>query len=441
MDVGRLTAVATIAAALSVMGCGGGSGSGTTAGPRTPSGDTSLARLAIGDARDLFIAGSTQVVQPLRTASSPSGVTQAAPSKLYKITSGNRVLEVSQTCLQDTASGQTAEVPCTTPLAAQSIYDAGRDYVLITFGSEVVLARKSDGAVFLLPTEYGSPAFVSELMTYALGARSVQVDASGNIYFEGVGLHTAVVKIDTSDPASLTGTRITAESETPLSFVAFPGGDVMYWTIDGQRIRLASGGYAYPPANFVNRSWLGLDGRLYYLAMDHNVYGLEIGPSTATASMHGRVDGEFALQFRAVVGDRLLLVVTMGPGGPTWIVEAGDPDAPEVLHPSCLESVDTSSSPHAFGASANAIWILTGMPNTGHGLLRWDAADQTCSTVVPSQLYDVMSFAVGDDDVAEFHAVRLSDGRSVLAKVDAGGTISPLDEDADSDVVSLSRIR
>ena len=235
--------------------------------------------------------------------------------------------------------------------------------------------------------------------------------------------------------------RVTPETDVPLSFVVFPAGDMMYWTIDTQRVRLASGSYTYPPANFVNRSWLGLDGRLYFLAFDHYIYRLEIDASGVTASRHGLVDGDFALQFRAVVGDRLLLLVTLGPGGPTWVVEAGNPDAPNVLNPSCLDSVDTSTTPHAFGASASAIWILTGTPNTGHSLLRWDSVSQTCSTAVSSSQYDVISFAVGDDDEAEFHALRLSDGRKVLAKVDGVGPVAVLDEGAASDVLSIERIR
>jgi hypothetical protein len=439
-----LTVVATVAAALVAAACTGGSGAGTSGagpGPGSASGSTILAHLAIGDAKDLFIGASGQRGQALRSSSSAPTVMQPADPKLYKITSNDQVLEVSQTCLQENADGGTAEVPCATPLAAQAIYDAGPDYVMITFGSEVVLARKSDGAVFPVPSEFGSPAFVSEFLTYTLGAKPVQSDAAGNIYFEGVGQHTAVVKIDTSDPANLTVTRVTPESDIPLSFIVFPAGDIMYWTIDTQRIRLASGAYTYPPANFVNRSWLGLDGRIYFLDFDHYIYGLGIDASGVTASKHGLVEGDFALQFRAVVGDRLLLVVTMGPGGPTWVIEASNPDAPNVLKPPCLASVDTSISPHSFGASANAIWILTGAPNTGRSLLRWNGADQSCSTVVPSTLYDVTSFAVGDDDVADFHALRLSDSRKVLAKVDGNGVIATLEEGAAAEVISLERIR
>jgi hypothetical protein len=78
---------------------------------------------------------------------------------------------------------------------------------------------------------------------------------------------------------------------------------------------------------------------------------------------------------------------------------------------------------------------------SGHGLVRWSAADSNCSTVVQKSQFDVLSFTVGADDVAEFSALRLSDGRKVLAKVDASGTITTLDEGTASEVISLERIR
>jgi uncharacterized protein (DUF433 family) len=91
-------------------------------------------------------------------------------------------------------------------------------------------------------------------------------------------------------------------------------------------------------------------------------------------------------------------------------------------------------------ASSRALWNLMNEPAGGKSLRRW-SLDAGCTAVTATSQYDVMSFTVGQDDVAQFQAVRMSDGRKVLAKVDAAGAITILDDGVVSDVVTLERIR
>jgi hypothetical protein len=129
------------------------------------------------------------------------------------------------------------------------------------------------------------------------------------------------------------------------------------------------------------------------------------------------------------MGDRILLLA------PGVVVEVQDPAHP-VRHEitDCIpwESVATSS---AVRSSSRALWNLAIDPAGGKSLHRWSIEDG-CTTVTSPAQYDVTSFTVGDDDVAQCQAFRMSDGRTVLASVTAAGAVTVLDESAAPGVIA-----
>ncbi len=323
----------------------GGAGHGSTSGSGSGSGGT-LARLGIADAKMLLVAGGG-------TTAATTGA-----SKLYKLTNDGQVLEVTQTCsTQDEKTGVVTEFPCTTNYTAQGVLPAGQDYVYIWFTSgDQVLVRKSDGRAFLADG-IGLPTFVPS----ALAAPFFKTDAAGNVYFLVYGLsqfhYGTVVRVNVSDPAHLTATAATPDTDMAMSFIVDGAGDVIY----------------------IGPPWVGLDGQLYasHLTSSFSGYVGEILQyaftgsaltTTQTVSWTGNSsEGNLVQPLQGMqpieMGGSLFFIAISSPAmpGPAGIVEVTSPTAIPVIY---------SQPPNVglVGASGSALWFygqnVAGVPAT-----------------------------------------------------------------------------
>ena len=234
-----------------LIACGGSGGS--------EGGGSSLASLAISDAKALFIAGSSG--QPsgssLVAAAPDVGESATEQVKLYKLTADDTVLEVTRTCVD--RDGTTS--PCTTSLTAQAVYDAGPDYVMICFGEpgalEPVLARKSDGAAFSMIAVGFPHTYWREHHSTGegfLGSTPVQTDATQDLYFAKVGGDPGVVRLDVHDPGNITGAIITPETYAVSDFLVNREGDLWFRWPGGERFRFEEGGHT-PILRSTRRGW------------------------------------------------------------------------------------------------------------------------------------------------------------------------------------------
>jgi hypothetical protein len=232
-----------LAAALAVATACGGANNNGSPGNNNPSNNgakaTKLARLGITDAKTLFVAasgaGSVHVAANTLPRSSsdqatPSGASQAPT--LYKITTDNQVLEVTNACYVDdgTGTGTTTEAPCTTAYSALGILPAGHDYVFVWFQSgDQVLVRKSDGRAFLA-NGIGFPT-ASPATSAPVAPPVLQTDAAGNIYYlvgNGSAFGAGPVKrIDVTDPAHLTVSIVTPDTDAATRFIVDGAGDIV----------------------------------------------------------------------------------------------------------------------------------------------------------------------------------------------------------------------
>ena len=100
----------------------------------------------------------------------------------------------------------------------------------------------------------------------------------------------------------------------------------------------------------------------------------------------------------------------------------------------------------SYAASADHLY-LAGKDNSNNPvLIRVEPGSNTTTNILSSN-YDVFSIGVSVDNSIEFNALRMSDGRKVVGKLEnahmLGGETAPviLDESMNSEVVSLARIR
>jgi hypothetical protein len=418
--------------ALVLIGCSGSS---------STSAASKLANLDIVDAKALFIAsGSGTASSNIKTQALVSAQTTASPG-LYKITADNQVLQVSETCTD--SKGNVAQ--CDTTLGAQAIYNAGPNFVYISFGSEDVLVRKSDGAVFLT-TDLGVPVTPINLGVL-LGNTPIQSDSAGNLYFAGSmcsgsgSCNSGVIKLDTHDPASISAGIITPVGESVQLFLVDGAGNVWYAPITGgsNKIRFTGGSYAY--ASFGNPNvapWVGLDGVFTGFVHDFatstsRLNRFIIDGTTITQEPHAIVS-DMNCQLCGLDDSLLTIGNTLMLGEPAGtVVELADPDNLVFHDGTCMGSLRS--------ASPLAIWYMKADPSGGTSLGRWTPSSDNCSQLVPAVEYDVLSFTVGVDDVAQFTATRMSDGAKVLAEIDASGTVTPLNVSTLGTVIDLERIR
>ena len=203
-----------------------------------------LAIIDIANATNLFIAPSNG-----RSARNINY------NKLFKITEDGYVQEVSY--YDETGKVMTNIMPPT------SVHNATDDYLIICFSQrDAYLTRKSDGAVFVLPSD-AIPNFKLQNGNFK-NIKPIQTDANGNIYYQVMGnnnLGAEVIKLDVSNPNLIIKTEYLPQGDYTDAFSVNPDGHIIYIrrNISGisGRIKKSNGGlYNISDGNF----YIGLDG-------------------------------------------------------------------------------------------------------------------------------------------------------------------------------------
>ncbi len=66
--------------------------------------------------------------------------------------------------------------------------------------------------------------------------------------------------------------------------------------------------------------------------------------------------------------------------------------------------------------------------------------DFSYTSLLGENQYDIFAFSVSDDGIITFNALRYSDAKIVLGEIDDVGNISIIEEDLETEVVSLMRL-
>jgi len=73
-------------------------------------------------------------------------------------------------------------------------------------------------------------------------------------------------------------------------------------------------------------------------------------------------------------------------------------------------------------------------------ILKISVQDFSYTSLLEENQYDIFAFSVSDDGIITFNALRYSDARIVLGEIDETGSITIIEEDLDTEVVSLMRL-
>lgn len=338
--------------------------------------------------------------------------------RLFKVTSDGYIEEVT---FED-KNGDVVHVSN----APTSVIDTNGEFVFVGFNEVSYIVRKTDGAAFTL----GQTQVYAEGSIYQTGPYVVS-DDSGNIYFMGRQLF----KVDVSDPQHPIQVIYSARGDQIFGFAVDKDGNAGYSGTDAAnlkviRCRKNSGGFELLPGDG-STFWSGLDRHLYYFD-GLQIWKVTFDPFILTKYGNPLYVGCGFESFLEIKNKDVIIAV----GGCSYVYhlysEAGiTKNIP--YSDFNLSSVKTS-------AATDDHYYLAGTSLQGKGvLLKVDPTTNEYSEVV-SGGYDIYKVSPTASNKVLINAMRLSDGKIVLAQIEEDGTVNTLEESLDEEVTLLTRV-
>jgi hypothetical protein len=383
-----------------------------------------LAIIDIADAINLFIAPG---------------------SKLFKITDDENIQQVSYF----DENGKTM-TPIQKP---SSVYNVNDDYVIIVFGNNNgYLTRKSDGAVFTLPSDCIPAKKLQEGNNFK-NAQKIQTDNYGNIYYQAgnsSGL-PGIVKLNIANPKNIVKTNCLPSGEGTTAFAVSPEGHIIYQSSvpSVYRIKKSNGDF-YNIENVLSghQFYIGLDGKIKVIKLQTiDIYSIdpEFNVSVNTIRPDGTIPDEtYNPSVVFINNDSYLLyfnnkifVVTSFSG--TGVYEFESDTSDEINFGIYTKIAKKSNS--CIYANGNDYWtnepLFIKIDLTKIDSLTLKYEYQCLFT----NLFDIYDFTVSDDDVIYFVAKRTSDEEKVIGRVSPTEEVSILSTEFETEGIVLERIR
>jgi hypothetical protein len=435
-----------------------------------------LSFLDVIDARALILGGNTGGLK------SAGQVTESADNSLFKITEEGVVQEITYWMI-DTIYTQTEEgeqmridsVEVTNTLFPAYLFNADENHLIVCFDMETdedqngyieldYLVRKTDGAVFQLPyglrpltaTYHHNPMFRNEDITVL-----VQKDEAGHIYYIGKG---DLQKISTLDPQNVTVQQLTTGGESGegvSNFRVNGSGNILFisggaTTGNVTKIRFSNGGLAYPEKS-VTPFWLGFDNNFYFSYTPPYDAG---SPSMPVVERITMANQQVSYEYVGEVNHPEANLTTMNGSyffrldALNKIVVMDFGDAMNQIGNVVAEVYNTDMEVKAFPmadlgitkinltACSGNYYYLAGLNGNQPVLLKVDPSvfPHQPQQLVPQGSYDVYKMAVTSDNYVLMHALRMSDGNTVISQISPSGEITQL-EDIGSEIIQLVQVR
>lgn len=406
-----------------------------------------MPRLNITDAANIVVLEST---------SGSGGRIKAASTNLYKITTDGSFQEVKFLNADNTEvdPGQTE-----TLIKINNAFNLNAKYLLLegeftawdTLGNtqsyNALLVRKTDGAIY----DFSNPDIAYNSAFFE--------DEVGNIYYRNHG--QMVMQIDVGDPSLLKRTEYLAAGQTATTFCAGGKGNVLYeYRPEGMinddeikyRVRKAQGGIyeiditePLDPGHYkywINGMWTGTNGKIYFDSHTHdgNGYTPHIHTLTVDNTNTAIIDtvwtssdpganpiGWKSSQMHRVPKEESMLFVSKNQA---WEFFEDTNEMEEVSLPEADEIDD-------FFYTDEFVYYRSGVD------IHKISLDDYNAELVPlpqDDQFEIYSLSGGDNEVLNLSALRFSDGKKIIAQIDAEGTFTVLDEVVNKEAVVMQRL-
>lgn len=369
-------------------------------------------------------------------------------TNLYKITTDGNVesvkfVDADGQNLDPNASGVSINV--------KRAYDAG-DFIVLdgefvawdTLGNYQdyynLLIRKSDGAVFEIRSSTSRRDINSDLGE--LQEVNFQSDKDGNLYY--VNNEGKIMKVDVSNPSDLFIMEYLPTGQTTFYFIVDRDGNCVYEYGEDYRLRKGPGGIFEfqsgepDPSEF----WVGSNGMMYFTSYDHdngvptigqlNVNGNGEVSSTELWAAPGFNEG-FGVQntnhnyyYRIVRQNSIVFIAFEN--GSHWEFSEGNNQVINFELPDLSLSTKVTYSDDYYYLAE------------GTNLYKVSFADHNYSSILTPGEYEVYTMSVNNDEILQINALRFSDGRKIIAEINAQGEFNVIDEEQDKEALYLQRL-
>lgn len=413
----------------------------TLAGCNNPSASKSyisgISKIDLSNASALAIVSGSSLSRGLSPRDS-----SATTYSIAKVTKDGAVVEA--TCYDSSGNAITS----TSGASPQDLFRVDDDFFIVTFWLQTdssgtstkhgFLIRTSDGAAFSLDSA-GMPQTTN---TYFQNGPQTARDSIGNIYYRKETVasggmcqgDTAIIKITTSDPSNLTAQQISATSDTVMYFAADSAGNVLY-SGSADRLRKKTGGFYNLPSNLF---WIGLSNEMFVYD-DETIYELSVSDSGevskspyGTNSIYMFGSPKDFYMFRS--GSKILLVGSYSDTD-QYLEIYNSSGSPKVISTLPKLTVKAATTQGDF------LYIAGEDSDKATRILKVNASDYSYSDLIDSGSYDgIYQLIANDDESIVFNAMRMSDGKDVMAKVSSSGSVSVVSESDDLQITSLVKL-
>ena len=368
-----------------------------------------ISKLDITDAESLYLAPEAR----------------GTGNVMFKITKEGAIVEVSYT----SNSGIKAS---TKRLKPEAIYHANDEYMVVVFRyySIACLVSKKTGAVYSLEN-VGVP---NDYQLMFVNSSPVLSDGKNNIYFKTKSYNpdnpdkwNELYRIDVSNPEKVTAKPLTGPQDNQIdAFAVDPAGNVVYnYYPNGTRLAFAVGGFA----NCNDTSyWTAPDGKLY--CGGSLIYRLDIDGKNVAETEYGTMNEALYYGFQSYYltsGKRAYILDSKG-----RLAEVYNPDGkPNVT------TLDYKLTGNTVDVSENGgVVYVTGQRE----VVCIDLNAKTWEYLYQSDEYEIYEATYSGQGVT-VNALRYSDGKIIMGKIDKTGKMEVLDEKSNSKVLYLTRIK
>ncbi len=334
----------------------------------------------------------------------------------------------------------------------RKVYDAGDFIVLdgefIAWDTEGnyqdyynLLVRKSDGAIFELGNANFSGSYIN-FNPVLLQEVNFQSDEAGNLYY--LSNQGKIMKVDVSDPAELFMSEYLPTEQTTFYFVVDRDGNCVYKYGEAYRLRKGIGGiFDFQSAGFeAHEFWVGSNGEMYFTSYDHDnevptigkldvddngeVLGNELWSPPAFEEHFGVQNTNHNYYYRIVRQNSVIFIAFEN--GSHWEFSEDDNQVTD------FELPDLSLATKVVH-SDNYYYLADGT-----NLYKVSFADHSYSSLLTPGQYEVYSLSVGNDETLQISALRFSDGKNIIAEINAQGELAVIDEEQDKEATYLQRL-
>jgi hypothetical protein len=397
------------------------------------SGNTTLSRMDIVNATNLFIAPSG--------SSTDRSAGENQPNKLFKITEDGYIQEVTYTYEDEEGN----VVVSTEILSPSSIIVLNNNYLVVCFGyNNNYLVNVNSGACYKYTNDLPNPDYNK---IYYRG-EYIESDVSGSIYFIANNIVKKLVVDDIDNVGIMT---VSAPNDSVGCFGVDQDGNIGYEGRDASgngvlRYRKSSGGYEVLPGQ-VNHSgttfWTGFNGKLYYF--NYSNTGSRIKELTSEPYAVDDYGNNNSLGYMGNTGftnilkikNRSCIIFLGGAGGSECYEVYNSINSPKAISYSTFGMASVK-----MGIASDDYYYLAGT-TTGtpqNVLVKVNPQDNSYTTLLSSG-YDIYKMTVTDDSVIIFNALQMSDGAIIIGRISSTGELSILDKTLNTEVTILERIK